>query len=127
MRRTLILLAVLLAGIGGTRPAHPPAPTTGVHEIAAPDGAAAAAFLRSATGALSAAWQEGSGPAPRPLHRRPGPVAALHAFAGSPSARGPAYRARCTAHGGYAAPLALERAGRTSFSTTTPPPFRVVV
>ncbi|MBW3554988.1 MAG: hypothetical protein KY466_15890 [Gemmatimonadetes bacterium] len=127
MRRTLILLALFLAGIGGTRSAHSAAPAAGVHEIASLDGATSAAFLRSAGLTPSVAWQEGSGPAPRPLHRRPGLLPAPNELVGDFRARAAAFRARSTTHRRYAAPLALSRAGRASFNTTTPPPFRVVV
>ena len=127
MRRTLILLALSVAGMGGSGTAHPGAPVAGMHEIAPVDGSLSAAFLRSAAGSVAVAWQDGSGPAPRPLFRRSGALSARNAPLGRSHAHGPAFRAQCAAHRDYAARLALSRAGGTSFNTTTPPPSRVVL
>ena len=122
MRRTLILMALLGAGGGESRTADPPAPAGGVHAIAALQAAIHAPFLRSAPGTLPAAWQEGSGPAPRTGYRRPCVLPAGEALAARPSARDAAFGARATAHRSYAASHALSRAGLTSFNTATPPP-----
>lgn len=125
MRRNLILLAVLLAGIGGAGTPEPTAPAAGVQGIAAVDGLLPTAFVRPAPVLLSAAWQEGSGAAPRPVTTRLDLLASgwLDASASSLQAR---FEARSATYRGYAVPFALARAGRSSFNTTTPPPFRIV-
>lgn len=125
MRRTLMLLALLVAGMEGAGTPQPLATAAGAHGIAGTDGVGPAAFVRSAGGGAQATWQEGSGPGPRPLGRRrdllaPTPLSALL------SARAAACAAQAITHRAYAAPHALARAGLPAFHTTAPPPLRVV-
>lgn len=140
MRRTPILLAAILVAIGGHRTmtgaelgaAAPdtadarPGAAAAVHEIAPAGGTSATAFVRSGPGALSIAWQEGSGPGPRPLTRRADLLVSADGFGSTVGSRRATLRARLAAHRNFGGPLALERAGRSSSSHTTAPPFRSV-
>lgn len=125
MRRNLILLAVLLAGSGRAGTPEPTAPAGGVPAIAGLDLPDRALFVRSAAAPLPPVWQEGSGPAPRPLSRRLD-VLVDEWLRRSASALQARFEARSAMHRAYAAPSALDRAGRFSFAAATPPPFRFV-
>lgn len=126
MRRTLMLLAVLLAGLGGTGAPTAQLPAAAAHALSTAEDATAAALLRSAGTPLTAAWQEGSGPDPRPLSRRPHVAPRAGALVAALTSRSEPFRARAATHRAHTTPLALTLAGRFSSSPSTPPPFRSV-
>ena len=124
MRRTLTVLAVLLAGFWGIRTpvVAGSQATTPAHQIADAADAGPLAFLRGPSALSLTGWPGGSTPrtpADTPRTGTPDPArdgAALDA----PLA------ARTRTHAAHTARLALLRAGRSAFHTATPPPFRAV-
>jgi hypothetical protein len=126
MRRFLILLALLVAGFGGTGagmsvPVAPSGPAS--HELASPSGANPLAFLPAGSTLSPGAWQEVSGPDARHLPGRSTRRSARLAPSGDDDAP---LSARALARPDHASSLALMRAGRSAFHTATPPPFRSV-
>lgn len=126
MRRFLLLLALVPAGIGGARGAPTVEIGGGPYEIEARDGLEPAAFLRPGTPQLFPVGQDDSGPSPRPLVRRPGSPGLRPGLPLPPDGRAAAFQARHTDHRQFAARLAMQRAGRIGFPTTAPPPFTLV-
>ena len=126
MRRILLLLALVAAGVGSGPGGGSTVATDGPYEISARDGAQPAAFLRPGVPQLSALGPADSGPSPGPVFRR---QASPHAHARLPlplDARAAAFEARQDDHRQFAARFAMQRAGRNAFPSTAPPPFPLV-
>lgn len=126
MRRTLLLLALLVAGFGGAGYDGPIGAVEAAHEITAETGVSSAAIVRAARPLALTVPEPGSGPAPRAGARR----GVMHAQAAvSPvevAARATTFQARRTEHLQYSALLAAARAGLLASPTTAPPPFPLV-
>lgn len=132
MRRTLLLLAGLLAVVADgplaapdvLRQARSAAPAG--YELAAAGGAATTAFARSGGPALGLGLHEGTGTGPGAAPRRPDARLLRTLPTTTFTSTRAANRTRAVAHLEFAAPSALRRAGHLAFHTTTPPPFRIV-
>ena len=125
MRRTLILLAVILAGTRGDRAAEPAPPAPELHELTDAADSGPHAFLRGGSTLPILAWQDGSGSPPRSSPR----ALLEHPTrwpAHSASGRGAAASRERTHREHAVARLRLLNAGRSAFHTATPPPFRSV-
>ena len=124
MRRTLIVLAVLLAGSWGDRAIPRNAPAAELHQLADAAESGPLAFLRAGSTLPLVAWQDGSVSPPR----APSRSAARRgtAFAADSESTRSAFITRERRHREHTARLGLLRAGRSSFHTATPPPFRSV-
>lgn len=131
MRRLLILLALFVAGLGPSAPflettsplEHQPVATFAGVEAAASVEAAAA--LRAVAPPGAGVWLDGSTASPRGVPRRSRPAATRDDdFVAS--AHAAASRARRSDSSAYLSRDALARAGRLSFPTHAPPPFRFV-
>lgn len=125
MRRTLLFLAVLAAGSwGGRAPAAPaPGDAAATQELVDAPGIGSQAFLRAGSALPLLAWQDVNG------NRGPSP-SGREAGSGADDALARAARETMAARAhdqlDGTAGLALLRAGRSSFYTATPPPFRSV-
>lgn len=123
MRRILIVLALLVAGLWGERADAPPADGRGSDRITQAAGSGPVAFLRPGSSLPVPAWQEAPASAPW-AHSRSTAVA--RGPDSGAATRGAAFAARASGHREHTSSLALLRAGYRSFHTATPPPFRFV-
>ena len=122
MRGILLLLAVLSAG-APERPIPRDVALSGfgrTQQLTAGENPGAQAFFRVESLLPMFSWQEGTAPRGRFPSDRPVAAGAFDFLAIEPPAAGQESPA------GHASMLALLRAGRSSFHTTTPPPFRSV-
>ena len=127
MRRMVVLLALLLAGIAGGRSSEPGVPPGGPatsHGIDAAAHAPAPHGLRAEAPLLTVAWEEPSPGGPDRASRRP-PATLDPTPRHAAGVCRAAFAARAAVHLGFATPHALGRAGRLA-SPSTAPPFRIV-
>lgn len=124
MRRAFLLALVLVGSVGAPAQTRAVAPD-GVHELLVASTPVAGPCIASSPATLSVVWQEATGSSPRPPSRRAEPSSRPSDHPGATDEQRVS-RARVTLHADYATTLALDRAGRRSFSTATPPPFRSV-
>lgn len=126
MRRTLLLLGLLVAGLGGGGYDDPVRAVGSPHEITADAAVSSAAIVRATSPVVLPAPENNAGPGPHPAVRRGGGQAL--AFVDPPhlAGRAAAFGARRAQHRKYAAPHAAARAGLLSSPTTAPPPFPLV-
>lgn len=126
MRRTLMLLALLVAGIGGDGVAAPAVAVVGHHEISAGDVLGPAAFARSASQGHGSIRLDGSGPAPRLSSLRSDLPEILDRRPLRLASRNAAFEARVRTYRQYANLLARARTALVSSPTTAPPPFLLI-
>jgi hypothetical protein len=127
MIRRVLLFATLLAGVVIGQPVHPqPLTPATVLEVTAGVTPGPDVFLGSTGLASAAVLHDGFDAGSRVFPRRPDLFGQARGFCQHPTAPASASRAAAIARLGYAAPLALARAGRLACPSTAPPPFPFV-
>jgi hypothetical protein len=129
MIRRALLFSALLAGVVAWQPAHPQPPTPAtatVLEVTASVTPGPDVFLGSTGPASAAVLHDGFDAGSRLFPKRSDLFDQARGYCQYPTAPAAASRAAAIARLGYAARLALTRAGRIACPATAPPPFPLV-
>lgn len=126
MRRTLVLLALLVVGFGDGGYDDPIRAGGATHEIKADAAVSSAAILRATSMVVLPASENNAGPGLRPAVRRGDGQTLASGIPLHLAGRAASFGARRAEHRQYAAPHAAARAGLLSSPTTAPPPFPLV-
>lgn len=127
MIRRMLLFSALLAGVVTWQPAHLQPPTLAtVLEVTAGVTPGPDVFLGSTGPGSAAVLHDGFDAGSRLFPKRPDLFDQARGYSQYPTAPTAASRAAAIARLGYAAPLALARAGRLACPATAPPPFPFV-